>query len=316
MLLRTLLDLVQSRSRRALLTRAPQPLTERLRLEPLEDRCVPSGASGWIADPVGDFLPDYSGSQDPGLDVIAHRVMVTPQRVLFSGKMAGPIAPTQAPEIGGLYIIGVDRGQGTPRFAGRTPEIGPNVLWDSVVRVNPDGTGLFNNLVAGVITPLGPDDITISGNEFTASVPLSAMLPAATRPPAEWTYNLWPRNSAVIGNNAAVSDLAPDDGNSPVRVLPPAPPRTATSSLVSTLLESDSGLDTLVPAFIGLDIAVVQLYPVDPTVPPNPIQEAPVFALNYGDSEDADVPDGLGVASQLYPVDPSLTLSPVFFGLA
>src|SRR5262249_34210699 len=56
----------------------------------------------------------------------------------------------------------------------------------------------------------------------TASVPLSLMLPAATRPPQEWTYNLWPRNSAVIGNNAAVPDLAPDDGNSPVQTIAPA----------------------------------------------------------------------------------------------
>ena len=96
--------------------------------------------------------------------------------MVFAGEMAGPIAPTQA--IGGLYIIGVDRGLGTPRFAGRTPVIGPNVLWDSVVRVNPDGTGLFNNIVAGVITPLTAADITINGNEFTASVPVIVMMPA------------------------------------------------------------------------------------------------------------------------------------------
>ena len=152
------------------------------------------------------------------MDVTAHRVLVTRTRVIFCGKMVGPIAPTQ--DIGGLYIIGVDRGQGTPRFRGRLPEIGPNVTWDSVVRVNPNGTGLFNNVIAGVVTPLDPADITIDGNEFSVSVPLSVMLPAATRPPEEWTYNLWPRNSAVIGNNAAVPDLAPDDGNSPVRVVP------------------------------------------------------------------------------------------------
>ena len=143
-------------------------------------------ASGWIADPVGDILPTYTGAQLPGMDVIAHRVMVLPNRVIFSGRMAGPIAPTQ--EIGGLYIIGVDRGQGTPRFAGRTPVIGPNVLWDSVVRVNPNGTGLFNNIVTGVITPLNPEDIEITGNEFTASVPLSLLMPGATQPPEEWIY--------------------------------------------------------------------------------------------------------------------------------
>jgi uncharacterized protein (TIGR03118 family) len=272
-----------------------------------------SGASGWIADPVGDFLPGYTGPQDPGLDVIAHRATVTPQRVIFAGKMAGPIAPTQ--EIGGLYIIGVDRGQGTARFAGRTPVIGPNVLWDSVVRINPDGTGLFNNIIAGVVTQLNPADITIDGNEFSVSVPLSAMLPSATRPPEEWTYNLWPRNSAVIGNNAAVPDLAPDDGNSPMRVVPSArraratSSPTTTSSLAAMVLESGR-FDALVPAFSGLDNAVGRF------VPPNPIRVAPVFALNDGDSADLVIPDGLGVASELYPVDSSLTLSPIFLGLA
>ena len=99
-----------------------------------------------ISDPVGDFLPTYTGPQDPGLDVVAHEVVLLEDqgRVVFSGQMAGPIAATQA--IGGLYLIGVDRGQGTPRFLGRhAARIGPNVLWDSVVRVNPNGTGLFNN---------------------------------------------------------------------------------------------------------------------------------------------------------------------------
>ena len=171
-----------------------------------------------IPDAVGDFLPGYTGPHDPGLDVVAHEVTLLEDRVIFYGRMDGPIAPTQS--IGGLYIIGVDRGLGTPRFAGREPVIGPNVLWDSVVRVNPNGTGLFNNVIAGIVTPLDPADIVIDGNEFTASVPLTVMLPASTRPPCEWTYNLWPRNSAVIGNNAAVPDLAPDDGNSPVQTVP------------------------------------------------------------------------------------------------
>ena len=181
---------------------------------------VGDGGSPWISDPVGDFLPGYTGPQDPGLDVTAHRVLVTRNRVIFCGKMAGPIAPTQ--NIGGLYIIGVDRGSGTARFVGpgRVPVIGPNVLWDSVVRVNPDGTGLFNNIIAGGPTPIDPSDITIDGDEFSISVPLDLMMPGAVLPPEQWTYNLWPRNSAVIGNNAAVPDLAPDDGNSPVRTVP------------------------------------------------------------------------------------------------
>jgi hypothetical protein len=95
-------------------------------------------------------------------------------------------------------------------------------VWDSILRINPNGTGLFNNQVAGVITPLNPADIRITGDEFTASVPLSLLTPASTRPPQEWTYNLWPRNGVVIGQNQHVSDLAPDDGNAPFQTVAPA----------------------------------------------------------------------------------------------
>ena len=62
-----------------------------------------------------------------------------------------------------------------------------------------------------------PADIQVNGNHFTASVPLSLMIPSATLPPEQWNYNLWPRNG--IGRNVQVSDLGPDDGNAPVQVL-------------------------------------------------------------------------------------------------
>jgi hypothetical protein len=292
--------------------RLPDTAFARPRVEALEDRSVPTG-SGWIADPVGDFLPTYTGPHDPGLDVTAHRVMVTQQRVIISGKMAGPIAPTQA--IGGLYVIGLDRGQGTPRFRMGTPLVGPNVLFDSVVGINPNGTGQVNDLIARVVTPLDPADITIDGNEFSFSVPLSLLLSEWTRPPAEWTYNLWPRNGFVPGQNQHISDLAPDDGNSPVRVVPP--PRTAAAalSLVDMGLgdgSASSGFDRgFVPAFTGLDVAVERFQP-----PPPPISVAPVFARNDGDSADAEVPDGLNVALSHDPLDANLILSPVFHGLA
>ena len=169
-----------------------------------------------ISDSLGDFLPTYTGVQDPGLDVVAHEVRLAGDRLIFSGRMAGPIAPTQA--VGGIYVTGLDRGQGTPLFLDppdAPPIIGPNVLFDSVLVINPIGTGVFVNLVAGTPPmPLNPADITISGNEYVANLPLSVFLPAATSPPGEWTYNLWPRNG--LGLNVQVSDLAPDDGNSAV----------------------------------------------------------------------------------------------------
>ena len=178
---------------------------------------TPSVHAAPISDPRGDILPTYTGEVLPGMDVVAHKVTLDGDRMVFFGKMAGQVAPTQ--EIGALYLFGVDRGLGTPRFLGPAapPVIGPNVTWDSILRVNPDGTGLFNNIVAGVITPLDPGDIQVNGNHFTASVPLSLMTPLATLPPERWTYNLWPRNG--IGRNVQVSDLGPDDGNSPVQVL-------------------------------------------------------------------------------------------------
>jgi hypothetical protein len=169
-----------------------------------------------IPDQVGDFLDTYTGPHDAGLDVVGHEVNFLGDRLVFFGRMNGPIAPTQA--IGGVYIIGLDRGRGTPRFLAGTPVIGPNVLFDSVLRINPNGTGSFNNLVAGAVTPLNPADIRINGNEYVARVPLSLLMPAATRLPLEWTYNLWPRNG--VGQNVQVSDLAPDDGNSPMQPLP------------------------------------------------------------------------------------------------
>jgi hypothetical protein len=190
----------------------------RPRVEALEDRAVPAV----IADPAGDLLSTYTGTQDPGLDVVAHEVdyLEDQERMVFSGRMAGSVAATQA--VGGLYLFGVDRGQGTPRFLSTPPAppvIGPNVVWDSVLRINPNGTGNFNNLMAGVNTPLNPADIHINGDEFTASVPLTLLTPGAIRPPQEWTYNLWPRNG--LGQNVQVSDLAPDDGNSSVQTIAP-----------------------------------------------------------------------------------------------
>lgn len=169
----------------------------------------------FIEDPEGDILPTYTGPHHPGMDVVAHEVTLKGDHLIFFGRMAGPIAPTQ--EIGALYLFGVDRGRGTPRFLNAPaapPVIGPSVTWDLIVRINPNGTGLVNNVIAGISTPLPPANIRISGNEFVAIVPLHLLLPAATRPPHEWTYNLWPRNG--VGLNVQVSDLAPDDGNSPV----------------------------------------------------------------------------------------------------
>ena len=53
--------------------------------------------------------------------MVAHEVLLAGDRLIFFGRMAGPIAPTQA--IGGLYLIGLDRGPGTFRFLSYPPII-------------------------------------------------------------------------------------------------------------------------------------------------------------------------------------------------
>jgi hypothetical protein len=169
-----------------------------------------------IDDALGDFLSTYTGPHDAGLDVLTHEVRVAGDRLIFTARMAGPIAATQA--VGGVYVTGLNRGSGTARFLPTPPAppiIGPSVLFDSVLAIDPIGTGRFVNLIAGLPPePINPADITISGNEYVANLPLSIFLPAATSPPGEWTYNLWPRNGQ--GLNVQVCDLAPDDGNSAV----------------------------------------------------------------------------------------------------
>jgi hypothetical protein len=277
-----LLSSLKSLSSVAGVRRSCSRSTSRLRVEALEDRAVPAA----ISDPVGDFLPTYTGPQLPGMDVVAHEVVVLEDqgRVIFSGRMAGPIAPTQA--IGGLYLFGLDRGQGTPRFLGGTPPIGPNVLWDSLVIINPNGNGRVNNQVAGVVTLLNPADIHINGNEFTASVPLSLLLPAATRPPQEWTYNLWPRNNPNIGANASVSDLAPDDGNSPMQVVAPARVAgvavndgSAQRSMVNSITVTFDGPVTLDPG--AFDLSRPDGTPVELTVATSVVDGRTVAVLTF-----------------------------------
>ena len=95
---------------RLLRTPPKSPPPGRLRVEPLEDRSVPSAYLE--TDAAGDFLPTYTGPHDPGLDVVSYEAVLVGDHLVLAGEMAGPVAPTL--EVGGLYIIGLDRGRGTP----------------------------------------------------------------------------------------------------------------------------------------------------------------------------------------------------------
>ena len=57
-------------------------------------------------------------------------------------------------------------------------------------------------------TPLAPGSVSLTGNQFIATVPLS-LLPSTGFSPTNYGFNLWPRTG--LGNNAQISDFAPDD---------------------------------------------------------------------------------------------------------
>ena len=85
-------------------------------------------------------------------------------------RMAGPIVSTQA--IGGFLLFGRGLRPGNASLPPPgTPAHRAESRWDLIVRINPDGTGLVNNQVAGVVTPLNLADISTYGNQLTANVP-------------------------------------------------------------------------------------------------------------------------------------------------
>jgi hypothetical protein len=170
-----------------------------------------------VSDPVGDFIPSYSGPHGADLDVVSTTAQLTGTNLILQATMDGPIGSTA----GGLYVWGFDRGAGstTANFA---PINLPNIIFDSVVIVMPDGTGqvVLLNSATPVATPLAAGSITISGNTFQAVVPIS-MLPSAGFQPLSYTQNLWPRFGGLTSNDQ-ISDFAPDSTMSPLSAPEPA----------------------------------------------------------------------------------------------
>jgi hypothetical protein len=170
---------------------------------------VTGHASAQVWDPQGDFLPTYTGPQNPDVDVLRANVRLNATYFEFVGEMAGAIGATP----GALYVWGLDRGLGTERFVGGTPSVGQGVRFDSVILMRPDGTGLVNLLNGQPAVNLPAGSIAISGSTIRARVDRS-LLPGNGRDYMQYTWNLWPR--VGVGNNAQISDFAPDASNAAV----------------------------------------------------------------------------------------------------
>src|SRR5712692_7710281 len=121
---------------------------------------APGRADSGVNDPAGDFLPTYAGPHNGDLDVVRTRVSLIGTNFIFSARLNANIGTTPQ----AFYIWGVDRGRGFVTFA----SLGlPNIVYDSVVRINNNGTGsvvLLSSIAPPVVTALPPGSITISGN--------------------------------------------------------------------------------------------------------------------------------------------------------
>ena len=168
-----------------------------------------------INDPVGDFLPTYIGVKGGDLDVVKAEVTLIANNTFnFFAQLNGNIGTTP----GGFYVFGLDRGAGTERFVSGVPSVGAGVFFDSVVIINPSGSGTINLLGLGG----GATNFTVaalSGNSFSFNLAAS-LFPTQGRALANYGWNLWPRDG---NGNAHISDFAPDASTPRVTAVPVAP---------------------------------------------------------------------------------------------
>lgn len=175
---------------------------------------APANASA-VHDAAGDYLATYFGSKTGDLDVISASVTYNPASDLFhfESTFAGNLGGSPS----GFYIWGFDRGAGTGRF---TANGLPQVLFDSVVRFNMDGSGVVSLLTpTSSTTPFAAGTAKIKDNQLIADIAAS-LLPSNGLAKSSYTWNLWPRDGALPAGFGQISDFAPDAINAPVQVVP------------------------------------------------------------------------------------------------
>ncbi|WP_313540155.1 PEP-CTERM sorting domain-containing protein [Sphingomonas sp.] len=162
-----------------------------------------------VTDATGDFLSGYTGPKLADLDVTSFSVSYDAGAQLFTlgTTFAGAITPGTA----GFYVFGVNTGKGAIRPFGGIGQ--GNVIFDQAIVVQKDGTGAIGG------TALDANWVAIAGNILTVKVPLS-LLPSTGFAPGKYGFNLWPRTG--FGNNAQISDFAPENATLAAAVPEPA----------------------------------------------------------------------------------------------
>ena len=163
-----------------------------------------------VTDPANDFLPSFAGPHNGDLDVLQVDVTLNGSNFDFMATLNGTVGTTS----GAVYVFGLDRGKGTPKFA----NIGhAGVIFDSVFIVKNTGGGMVKDLISNTTTPIS--DVTISGAMVSGVVPVTDF-PSEGFSPNNYTFNLWPEAGAANPGNTEISDFAPDNSMAPVNVTP------------------------------------------------------------------------------------------------
>ncbi|CAN5334536.1 hypothetical protein BH11PSE10_BH11PSE10_18020 [soil metagenome] len=167
-----------------------------------------------VSDVAGDFLASYSGAKGGDLDVINSFVTYNALTdvFVFAGTLNADIGTTP----GAFYVFGINRGTGTAPFAA----IGAgNVVFDSVVRFNADGSGTVTGTTPPTQLPIGT--VKVFGSTIIGTIS-GSLLPSKGFAKTDYTWNLWPRLSGVAGLSA-ISDFAPNNAMVPVTPLNAVP---------------------------------------------------------------------------------------------
>ncbi|WP_293905571.1 PEPxxWA-CTERM sorting domain-containing protein [Phenylobacterium sp.] len=148
-----------------------------------------------VTDPTGDFLASFAGPDDPDLDVTSFTVNYDfgTSTFMVGATFAGAINAAKP----GLYVVGVDTGTGPIRPFGGIGE--PNVIFNQALVIQKTGVGVVSG---------HPFTATITGDSFTALIPLS-FLPSTGFKPQHYGFNLWPRTG--LGNSAQIADFSPQN---------------------------------------------------------------------------------------------------------
>lgn len=168
-----------------------------------------------VSDAIGDYVAGYNGSTAGDLDVVSASVSYDQATATF--RLDSTFNADIGSSPSGFYIWGFNRGGGTALFESNGLK---NILFDSVVRLNNDGTGLVTLIAPSFSTTnLAPGSVTITGNHMVAEI-ASGLLPSTGFAPESFTWNLWPRDGAVAAGFTQISDFAPDTFNVGVQVVP------------------------------------------------------------------------------------------------